>query len=200
MILANLLTNISFSATTNLYPIFQRVNYYITTYVATKNEPKVAIPSEYLYKQPSSNERISYTLVSITNHDGDSLDCGHYVSDVFDISTGIWWHCDDDNITQISGLPKGVYYRETNKHIKKKLKNDVRINRCISCFLYENNPSDKTQLKKYQEFTAMSKITHIKKVIEDQYFFRTDIKVIQEVNDEIKTSISYIKDELKISI
>ena len=56
------------------------------------------------------------------NHDGDLLDCGHYVSDVFDISTGIWWHCDDDNITQISDLPKGVYYRETHKLTKKKKK------------------------------------------------------------------------------
>ena len=47
---------------------------------------------------------------------------GHYVSDVFDSSTGIWWHCDDDNITEISDLPKGVYYRETHKSTKKKNK------------------------------------------------------------------------------
>ena len=87
-----------------------------------KNELKVAIPSEYLYKQPSSNYKISYTLVSLINHDGESLDCGHYVSDVFDCSTGIWWHCDDDNITEISDLPKGVYHRETHKHTKNKNK------------------------------------------------------------------------------
>ena len=78
----------------------------MTTYVATKNELKVAIPSEYLYKQPSSNEKISYTLVSLINHDGKSLYCGNYVSDVFNSSTGTWWHCDDDNITQTSGLTK----------------------------------------------------------------------------------------------
>ena len=90
--------------------LFQRGTYDMTTYVATKNELKVAIPSEYLYKQPSSNDKISYTLVSLINHDGDSLDCGHYVSDVFDCSTGIWWHCDDDNITQISDFTKrGLY-------------------------------------------------------------------------------------------
>ena len=82
--------------------IFQRGTYDRTTCVATKNELNVAIPSEYFYKQPSSNEKISYTLVSLINHDGDSLDCGHYVSDVFDSSTGICWHSDDDNITQIS--------------------------------------------------------------------------------------------------
>ena len=90
----------------------------MTSDEALKNELKVAIPSEYLYKQPSSNEKISYTLVSMINHDGDSLDCGHYVSNVFDSSTGIWWHCDDENITQISDLPKGFCYRESHKKIK----------------------------------------------------------------------------------
>ena len=86
--------------------IFQRGSYDSTTFVATKNEVKVAIPSEYMFKQPSRNEKISYTLVSLINHDGDSLYCGNYVSDVFDGNTGIWWHCDDDNITEISDLPK----------------------------------------------------------------------------------------------
>ena len=41
----------------------------------------------------------------------------------------------------------------------------------------------------------MSKITHKKKVIEDQYVFRSYFKVRQEFNDGIKTSISYIKYE-----
>ena len=100
--------------------LFQRGTYDKNTYVATKNEIKVAITSEYLYKQPSSNVKISDTIVSLINHDGDSLDCGNYVSDVSDCSTGFWWHCGDDNITQITDLAKGVYYRETNKHMKKR--------------------------------------------------------------------------------
>ena len=57
----------------------------MTTYVATKNELKVSIPSEYLYTKKSSNEKISYTLVSLINHDGESLDCDHYVSDVLSL-------------------------------------------------------------------------------------------------------------------
>ena len=92
----------------------KRVVYDITNYVATKNELKVAITFEYLYKQPSRNDRISYTPVSLINHDGDSLDCGHYVSDVFDCSTGIWWHCDDDNITQMSDfIKRGLLQRDS---------------------------------------------------------------------------------------
>ena len=46
----------------------------------------------------------------------------------------------------------------------------------------------------------MSKITHMKKEIEDQYVFRNDFKVGQEVNNGIQTSISYIKDDLQNSI
>ena len=98
-----------------------------------------------MLKQPSSNEKILYTLVSLINHDGNSLYCGHYFSDVFDSSTGIWCHCDDENITEISDLPKGVYYRET-QIITKKKKNNARITRCIVCCLYQNKPSDKTEL------------------------------------------------------
>ena len=82
----------------------------MTTGEAIKNELKVAVPLGVLYKKPSSNEKISYTLVSLINNYGDSLDCGNYVSDVFDANTGIWWHCDDDNITQISDFTKmGLY-------------------------------------------------------------------------------------------
>ena len=64
----------------------------------------------------------SWAGTRLIKHDGDTLDCGHYVSDVFDSSTGIWWHCDDDNITEISALPKEVYYREAHKPTKKKKK------------------------------------------------------------------------------
>ena len=48
-------------------------------------------------------------------YDDDSMDCVHYVSDVFDTNTRIWWHCDDDYITQISDLTEGVYIRRIQK-------------------------------------------------------------------------------------
>ena len=64
---------------------------------------------------PSSNDKIPYTLVSLINHGFDSLDCGDYVSDVFEANTGIWWHCAHKNITQISDFPKGVYLRDIHK-------------------------------------------------------------------------------------
>ena len=48
-------------------------------------------------------------------YDDDSLDFGHYVSNVFDTNTGIWWHCGDDNITKISDLSEGVYIIDVHK-------------------------------------------------------------------------------------
>ena len=73
-------------------------------------------------------------------HDGDSLDCGNYVSDVFDSSTQIWWHCDDDNITQISDLPEGVYIRKSHKTIDVRPKDVlfvvyIRTIHLIKCYI-----------------------------------------------------------------
>ena len=102
---------------------------------AIKSELKVDIPVECL-KKNLSNDNISYTLVLLINHDGDSLNYGHYVSDFFYANTIIWWHCDDDNITKIRDLSKGVYIRERVTKNKYKKQSDVGLNRCIICFLY----------------------------------------------------------------
>ena len=44
---------------------------------------------------------------------------------------------------------------------------------------------------------TMSKITHTKKVIEDQNVCRSELVVIKDVKNYIQRSISYIKDELQ---
>ena len=46
----------------------------------------------------------------------------------------------------------------------------------------------------------MSKITLMKKVIDKQNVFISEVMVRKEVNDGIKRSISYIKDDLQNSI
>ena len=53
-------------------------------------------------------------------YDGDSLDCRNYVSDVFDVYTGIWWHRDDADVTEISDVLEGVYTRDIQKLKKRK--------------------------------------------------------------------------------
>ena len=58
---------------------------------------------------------MSYTLVSLIIHDANYLDCVHYFSFIFNTGIGIWWHCDNKKITQVSDLPQGVYIIDTHK-------------------------------------------------------------------------------------
>ena len=52
----------------------------------------------------------------------------------------------------------------------------------------------------FQVFKIMSKSTLMKKVIDEQNVFRSEVMVIKEVIDEIQRNISYIKDEFQNSI
>ena len=56
-------------------------------------------------------------------HDGNSLDSGHYCSNLFYVHVVIWWHCYDDEITDISDFSVGAYTRESHKqkYTKKKV-------------------------------------------------------------------------------
>ena len=135
--------------------------------------------------------------MSLINHDGNSLDCGKYVSDVFDANTGILWPCDDDNITQISNLSKGVYIRESHKNAGKKV---MSVSTNILLIFYIRTSHLKNTALCFQEFTDMSKINHMKKVMEDMNILRKYFGVRQEVSDDIQTSISFIKYELQKSI
>ena len=78
---------------------------------AINNECKIAISSEFLIKIPPQKENISYTLVSLIMHDVSSLDFEHYISDVFYVNTGIWWHYYNDKTIQISDFPEVIYTR-----------------------------------------------------------------------------------------
>ena len=70
----------------------------------------------------SRNEKMLYAVVSLIMYMVYSFDCGHYYSEIFDFNTGIWWHCDDDEITKIINFPEGVCIREKTKRYRKKFK------------------------------------------------------------------------------
>ena len=53
-------------------------------------------------------------------HDGKSLYCGNYVSDVFDAEIGLWWHCEDYNIIEISHFTEVIYTRDSHTKNDKK--------------------------------------------------------------------------------
>ena len=177
--------------------LFQRESYDSSTLLATKNELKVAIPSEYLLKQPSIKYKILYTLVSLIYHDGTSLDIGLYVSDIFDSNKGICWYCDDGNITEISDSPKGVYYKETNEPTKNKNKSIQGSTDVLFVFFIRTSYLTKYSYIYFREFKIMYKSTLMKKLIDEQNVFRSEVMVRKVVNDEIQRSISYIKDEIQ---
>ena len=60
-------------------------------------------------------------------------------------STGIWWHCDDDNISELSDIPEGVYYKKSDKPQSKKKINGGFIKGTVCC-IYQNLPFNKTHL------------------------------------------------------
>ena len=55
------------------------------------------------------NVEVLYIIFSIKINIGKDMDKGHYVCDVLDYNTGIWWNCDDETITQYPGYPMNVY-------------------------------------------------------------------------------------------
>ena len=56
-----------------------------------------------------NNPKVIYILVSIKLQISNDMDKGNYVCDVLDYSTGKWWNCDDEKVTQYPGYPMNVY-------------------------------------------------------------------------------------------
>ena len=123
------------------------------------------------------------------------MDCEHYVSDVFDSSTGIWWRCDDDNNIELSDLPEGVYYRETHKPTKKNRL--IMGSSKVRLVVYiRTSYLTKHSYTFFEETKILTKTTIVKELIDEKKVFRSEIMVRREVNDEIQRTISFIKDAL----
>ena len=82
-------------------------------------------------------------------------------------------------------LPKGVFCIETHKHTNKKKKMMSGSTDVLFAFYIKTSHFKKHSSNFFQEFTTISEITHMKKVIVDQYVFRRYFKFIKEINDEI---------------
>ena len=52
----------------------------------------------------------------------------------------------------------------------------------------------------FEEYKVLSKTTITKKVSDEKKVFRSEIMTRKEVNDEIQRSVSFIKDELQVSL
>ena len=54
-------------------------------------------------------EDVTYTLFYVYMLEGNSMSTGHYYCDILEFNTGIWWRCDDDNITQLRVISECFY-------------------------------------------------------------------------------------------
>ena len=97
----------------------------------------------------------------------------------------------------VSDIPKGLYYIESHKKRQKLMLGSTDV-----LFVFNTKTTDLTKhsYKCFREFTTISKMNHMKKLIEYQYVFKRYFMVRQEVNDEIQKSIYFIKDECQIFI
>ena len=86
------------------------------------------------------------------------------------------------------------------KRAIKKQQSDVRSNIFIICCFYQNKTSEKYSSIHFQEFMNVSKINHMKKLIEDMNVFGQDFRVRQEVSDEIQTGLISLKMSFKIPL
>ena len=94
-------------------------------------------------------------------------------------------------------LPKEVYIIKSHK----KKPTEVMSGSIYILFLVYIITNNLTKYSSiFQQFSSMSKINHIKKVIEDLNVFRKYFRVTQKDSDEIKTRFFYINDELQTSI
>ena len=80
--------------------------------------------------------------MSLIKNDGDSLDCGHYVSDFFMPTHEFGGTVMMTISLKLVIIQKGFIL----ERVKIKQKRDVKMNRCNICGLYHKNPSDKIQL------------------------------------------------------
>ena len=61
--------------------------------------PKTISARDYLLHSADSDE--IYELVAVLYHKGVSVDSGHYIANVCDYNTNVWWKCDDSTVTKI---------------------------------------------------------------------------------------------------
>ena len=132
-------------------------------------------------------------------NDSTSLDCGLYFRYVFDVKTGIWCHCDNDEITQIIDFPEGVYTRESHKkNTKNKVMSGSEKVIFIVYIITRNLIAPSSVFDK--ELSHISEINNMKEIMNKLDIFGRKFRDNQYVSDEILTKLSLIKYELQTCI
>jgi uncharacterized UBP type Zn finger protein len=80
------------------------------------------IPSNATTKR---NKRTNYILCAVQNHLGTSAHGGHYVANVMDWTTGVWYEVNDENVSILEGGPASTFEPSENDDKKLNLRKKV---------------------------------------------------------------------------
>ena len=99
--------------------------------------------------------------MSLIMHDVKAMTCGHYVSGVSDANTGIWWYCDDDEITEMSVFPEGVHTREIHHKFTKRTLISGSVKMLLMVYIITSKLIEFRYFV-YKYVSHLSKINHMK--------------------------------------
>ena len=77
------------------------------TFSKRKLSDRILLPRTL--RLPSSTSDVSYVLCAVQNHLGTTPHGGHYVAEVMDWTTGVWWECNDESVTRMPDGPSASY-------------------------------------------------------------------------------------------
>jgi ubiquitin carboxyl-terminal hydrolase 48 len=106
--------SISFVATPPVLNIqLARYVFNLKTYRKQKLMNKVMLP-RFLFTDENNSDKRKYILCAVQNHRGSSAYSGHYVAEVMDWITGVWFEFDDERVTLLEHGPSSSYDPDRN--------------------------------------------------------------------------------------
>ena len=85
--------------------IFAENIFWHSSFLRRKITTGIALPYEYFIIFSEEKEDVQHTLVFVKMHDVNTMSSSHYYCDLLDVSTGIWWLCNDKTVNVLTGLP-----------------------------------------------------------------------------------------------
>ena len=79
------------------------------TFRKRKLTNKILLPKSLQLKSTNGETDVIYILYAVQNHRGSSAYTGHYVAEVMDWTTGVWFECDDEKVSLLQHGPNSSY-------------------------------------------------------------------------------------------
>jgi len=79
------------------------------TFRKRKLTNKILLPKSLQLKSTNGETDVNYILYAVQNHRGSSAYTGHYVAEVMDWTTGVWFEYDDEKVSLLQHGPNSSY-------------------------------------------------------------------------------------------